>query len=233
MATTSYKWNSYESLMKVFEDKDDDGFVVTFSTPIDESLAPVLFWKPSDQPYGFLGNWYPSEIVVEGVKYTCTEQYIMAQKALLFNDQETYSKIMSTNDPYTQKKLGRVVSPFDLSVWVRYSKGILFKCCLAKFTQHKHLGAMLLETGLAPIAEASPLDAIYGIGLSEDAADAKDPRKWKHHGESKYIFSSGMFVNFYYYYFVLLVDNLGECLMEVRSYLRKGHWNDDGTFVKG
>ena len=199
MATTTtiaYKWASYESLMKVFEDKvkgnDEDEFVVTFSTPIDESLAPILFWKPDERPYGFLGNWYPARIKVDEVWYTCTEQYIMAQKALLFNDTESYKKIMGTDSPHAHKKLGRAVANFVLDEWSRYSKGILFKCCLAKFTQHRDLGMLLLGTGLAPIAEASPLDAIYGLGLSKDAADAKDPRKWELHGESTllYIYSN-------------------------------------------
>ena len=100
---------------------------------------------------------------------------------------------------------------------------------------------LLLGTGLAPIAEASPLDAIYGLGLSKDAADAKDPRKWELHGESTllYIYSNPLpsvivifclFVCLFVCLFLLL-DVLGKCLMEVRSYLKRGHWNEDGVFV--
>lgn len=183
--TTLFKWDSYESLMRVFETKDEDGFVAKFSPKLDMSLPPVLFWQPTDQPYGFMGNWYPAEVTIDGTRYTCTEQYIMAQKALLFNDTESYNKIMGTSDPKVQKKLGRGVVPFNADEWDRYYKGILFKCVLNKFMQHREFGMMLLETGYAPIAEASPLDAIYGIGLSADKADAKDPNKWDLHGKSK------------------------------------------------
>lgn len=227
----SFKWESYESLMEVFEAKDENGFVVDFSPAVDMSLAPILFWTPKEQPYGFLGNWYPAEITVDGVKYMCTEQYIMAQKALLFNDLETYTKIMSTSDPKKQKKLGRSVAPFDLEVWLKYYKGILFKCCLNKFMQHKDMGMKLLETGCAPIAEASPLDATYGIGIDEHHADAKDPYKWHLHGKSKFLIKFNLYyIQFQLFY--LFIDNLGQCLMEVRSYLRKGYWNEDGIFVR-
>lgn len=182
---TQFKWKSYESQMRIFETMDEDSFVVDFSPRLDLSLPPILFWKPSDRPYGFLGNWYPSEVIIDGVKYTCTEQYIMAQKALLFNDLDSYQKIMNTSDPHIQKKLGRGVTPFDNDVWLIYQKGILFKCCLNKFMQYKELGMKLLETGYAPIAEASPLDAIYGIGIGAEHADAKNPNKWALHGKSK------------------------------------------------
>lgn len=92
---------------------------------------------------------------------------------------------MDTDNPQKHKKLGRDVTPFDSDEWDKYYKGILFKCVLNKFTQYKELGMKLLETGYAPIAEASPLDAIYGIGLKADDADAKDPTKWDLHGKSK------------------------------------------------
>ena len=89
---------------------------------------------------------------------------------------------------------------------------------------------LLLGTGLAPIAEASPLDAIYGLGLSESAADAKDPRKWDLHGKSTF-YDSYLVIFTVVFLFVCLLDVLGKCLMEVRSYLKRGHWNEDGVFV--
>ena len=41
-----------------------------------------------------LSNFYKSEFTVEGIKYISSEQYIQAQKALLFKDQASYNKIM-------------------------------------------------------------------------------------------------------------------------------------------
>ena len=38
-----------------------------------------------------LSQWYESPFTIEGITYRCAEQYMMAQKALLFNDHETCS----------------------------------------------------------------------------------------------------------------------------------------------
>ena len=40
-----------------------------------------MFWG------GPFSQWYPSPFEVEGTKYNCTEQYMMAKKAELFGDE--------------------------------------------------------------------------------------------------------------------------------------------------
>ena len=45
------------------------------------------FWGPH-QKNGFMCQWYDSIFNVNGVKYSCCEQYMMAKKAELFNDEK-------------------------------------------------------------------------------------------------------------------------------------------------
>ncbi|CAN0535558.1 unnamed protein product [Laminaria digitata] len=54
-----------------------------------------------------------SDFVHEGINYNCAEQFIMAQKAHLFNDTTHHQQIMTSSDPAEQKSLGRVVSGFN------------------------------------------------------------------------------------------------------------------------
>ena len=49
---------------------------------------------------------------------------------------------------------------------------------LAKFGQHKELRDFLLGTGNKVLVEASPQDAIWGIGLAADDDRAASPEHW-------------------------------------------------------
>lgn len=64
---------------------------------LDDSY--IFFWKPDEEPYGVFSQWYPSPFVVEGIRYETAEQYMMAKKALLAEDFDTYRRIMAEPDP--------------------------------------------------------------------------------------------------------------------------------------
>ena len=49
----------------------------------------------------------------------------------------------------------------------------------AKFTQNPAMKHHLLSTGNKRLAEASPLDPVWGIGLRADDPRANDPRQWR------------------------------------------------------
>lgn len=134
----------------------------------------VFFWN------GYLSQWYPSPFVSKnGSHYNCCEQYMMAKKALLFEDTITHSKIMNTDDPSKQKKLGRQVKNFDKNTWNKYSRRIVYKANYYKFTQNKDLQKKLLKTGDKLIVEASPYDFVWGIGMSAKKAQYTPKEQWK------------------------------------------------------
>lgn len=133
----------------------------------------VLFWN------GWPSQWHPAAITIDGVPYSCTEQFMMAEKARVFGDPETEAAIMAADHPRKQKSLGRQVRGFDPERWNSVCRGIVYRGNLAKFTQLTDLRAALLETGDRVIVEASPLDRVWGIGLGQDDPRALDPSQWQ------------------------------------------------------
>ena len=50
---------------------------------------------------------------------------------------------------------------------------------LAKFSQNAELKQFLLNTNSRILVEASPVDAIWGVGMAQDHLDIQNPEKWK------------------------------------------------------
>lgn len=135
----------------------------------------TFFWR-SDSPFS---NWYPSEFVIDGITFNCSEQYMMYGKAMLFGDHEIAEKILKSSNPGSQKALGRKVKKFNQKVWTENARKIVYKACDAKFRQNEHLLKRLLKTKGTTLVEASPVDPIWGIGLAEDNPKARVRSKWR------------------------------------------------------
>lgn len=138
-----------------------------------------FFWE------GPFSQWYKCKFIVNGIEYNCAEQFMMAQKAILFKDDDAFERIMQENDPRKQKRLGRDVRGFDKILWDRHRYTIVLAGSLAKFTQNADLKKILMDTDLRTLVEASPLDKIWGIGLGvvtidgDPVPDVYDRTKWK------------------------------------------------------
>lgn len=132
----------------------------------------IFFWG------GPFSQWYKHDFEVNGVKYNCCEQYMMAQKALLFGDDESYKKIMKLKDPAQQKAIGRNVKNFDPNKWNEVCRKIVYDANLAKFSDFG-LKVAILSTGDKEIVEASPYDRIWGIGLPEGDPRCLDKAQWQ------------------------------------------------------
>ena len=133
----------------------------------------VLFWN------GIYSNWEPSPFVWNGMEFNCGEQYMMCHKAKMFEDWGTLLRIMETSDPGTQKKLGRTVKGFDQAKWEEKCIDIMVEGLLCKFEQNPKMKEELLATGDRIIAEASPVDKIWGIGLAENDSRCLDVNTWQ------------------------------------------------------
>jgi ribA/ribD-fused uncharacterized protein len=83
-------------------------------------------------------------------------------------------------------------------VWKEKAHGIVLRGNLAKFSQNPRLAAYLADTGDKVLVEASPLDRVWGIGLSAAHPDAGNPCRWRG------------------------LNLLGFALMEVRAHLTPG-----------
>lgn len=89
------------------------------------------------------------------------------------------NKILVATSPEEVKKLGREVRNYDEAIWAKNKYEIVKTGNFHKFSQHKELKDFLINTGEKILAEASPVDLIWGIGLAEDHPDVKNSGKWK------------------------------------------------------
>jgi ribA/ribD-fused uncharacterized protein len=126
-----------------------------------------------------LSQWYPSPFTVNGVEYKTAEHWMMAQKALLFEDKEMFEKIIMAETPSDAKKLGRLVKGFDDAVWNNNRFDIVTQGSIHKFNQNQAFGKYLLGTGGKVLVEAAPRDTIWGIGLGQDNERARNVKTWR------------------------------------------------------
>ncbi len=144
----------------------------------------VYFWGHRPRRQGEIdkscfSQWFPAPFQVEGTTYLTAEHYMMAEKARLFGDSEIQAKIIAAGNPGEAKKLGRKVRGFDNAAWEEHRFKIVVTGNVEKFRRHPAMGGFLLGTGDRVLVEASPVDAVWGIGLAADDSAATTPAGWK------------------------------------------------------
>jgi len=163
----------------------------------EQDLKFTFFWKTSKGilDEGCFSQWQISHFSFNGIQYSSAEQFMMAHKAITFNDRKTLEKIMNESHPDKIKKLGRQIVNFNSNIWekLKYSIALIGNYC--KFVQNDKMKQILINTGGNIIVEASPNDKIWGVGLDETDSRIKNPNYWE--GENL----------------------LGFVLMEVRDYI--------------
>lgn len=150
----------------------------------------IFFWGHQPKKDGSiskscLSQWYPSPIsrdyTPQGTQeeYPTAEHFMMAEKARLFNDQKTRQQILQAVSPQEAKMLGRTIKNFDEKMWKQHRYDIVLKVTREKFLQNHSLRAFLYSTRGSTLVEASPFDTVWGIGLSVDDTESRDPKKWR------------------------------------------------------
>jgi len=163
----------------------------------------AFFWHNGNDIFDCFSQWRTSNFQVSINRYSCCEQYMMAEKARIFDDEQVRKKIMETTDPMDMKILGRQVKKFRDKKWDKVKYSVVLNANYYKFTQNKEMREILLDTGNKIIVEASPTDMIWGIGFVKEKPEATNPKLWR--GENL----------------------LGFALMEVRDEIKKVYENYD------
>ena len=170
-----------------------------------------FFGNQSDTPEErVFSNFYKSPVTVDlpghntPVRFVCSEQYFMYQKAALFGDTVRMDALLNPDlHPADYKQLGKQVTPYDDAKWNAARYESMKEALRYKFTQNQRLKQILLKTGQAVLVETSPFDTIWGIGLGKTHRPGQRPINWRN------------------------VDNwrgqnlLGFALMDIRDELRK------------
>ena len=151
---------------------------------IEENDEFFFFWEHQVPEDGILTKscltqWWNAPFTVNQVRYRTAEHWMMSKKAELFNDEIVLNKILAATSPEEVKKLGREVRNYDEAIWAKNRYEIVKMGNFNKFSQHKELKEFLINTGGKILAEASPVDLIWGIGLPEEHPNAKNPVRWK------------------------------------------------------
>jgi ribA/ribD-fused uncharacterized protein len=152
---------------------------------MNQGLQPkfLFFWGHQPNKAERIGKycfsqWFNAPFVIDNVTYLTAEHFMMAEKARLFGDQTILQKILTAVHPGEVKLLGRQVAHFDEATWQQQRFEIAFRGNMAKFSQHLLLHDFLVNTANRILVEASPVDSIWGIGLSEDHTDCANPAAW-------------------------------------------------------
>ncbi len=134
--------------------------------------AFTFFWKHR------LSQWHRAAFTVGGVTFQYAEQHMMYAKAVLFGDRETAARILAADTPREHQALGRQVRGFDEGVWALFREGVVFAGNFARFSQNADQRELLFATRGTTLAEASPHDRVWGIGLAADDPRAQDRSQW-------------------------------------------------------
>ena len=150
----------------------------------DENLKFAYFWGHTNKYNEKVGKycfsqWFQSPFNVDNITYKTSEHFMMAQKALLFGDRINFEKIIVCDKPGEAKELGRQVSGYDDQIWNSQKFDIVKLGNIHKFNQNKDFYDYLLKTENRILVEASPVDAVWGIGLSQDSKDIDNIYAWR------------------------------------------------------
>lgn len=145
---------------------------------ISGQQVDAVFFHLPEEPYGFLSNWYLSPFDLDGVHYSSMEQYIMYQKCVLFGDQTTARKVLLTDDPSEQQKLGKLCTGYINGIWAGARQAIAMRGLLAKFSQNADLKEQLLNTKDAYLVECAHSDKIWACGIRLNESERFDTSKW-------------------------------------------------------
>lgn len=135
----------------------------------------VCFWGSE------FSNFYPCKIVAEGRKFKSSEQYFMWQKADYFRDDVIAEAILNSSTPKEAKSLGRRVEGFVNEEWEKVREQAMFNAVYCKFSQNEDLKRLLLSEEFKDkhFVESSPVDKIWGVGLTKDDPLINDEKNWK------------------------------------------------------
>ena len=145
----------------------------------------VFFWSSKLRPDGVLtdavfSQWASTPFQDDtGQIFPTAEHFMMVAKARLFGANHTATDILSSESPGRAKALGRQIISFDQTIWEKKREQIVLQGNMFKFTRNTHLADYILRTGNKILVEASPIDPIWGIGLSSDDPAVRRPWDWK------------------------------------------------------
>nr|VFJ48932.1 MAG: conserved hypothetical protein, ribA/ribD-fused [Candidatus Kentron sp. FW] len=138
-----------------------------------DSLSPILHIEGFDHiplcfysekmPTGWLGNYSPHPITLDGHRWPTVEHYFQSAK---FSGHSLQEIIREKATPQEAKELAWQNNDMLRSDWEQVRVGVMQRALSAKFEQHPYLRKPLMETGDRKLVELSRTDTFWGSRIS-------------------------------------------------------------------
>ena len=126
----------------------------------------------------YLSNFHSCLFKDDQNEYSCSEQYFLEKKALMFDDETTASAIKRETRPERMKAMSYNIKGRDENIWNKHARGIMEKAVTLKFRQNPHLQQKLLASR-GRLVEANKHDKQFSCGLSLSDPNIMDESKWQ------------------------------------------------------
>ena len=124
--------------------------------------CPIRFYN-RDEPYYEFTNFYSAPVLMDGKLWPTTEHYFQAQKFIGTPFTEVIRNFQRPREAFDLSR-NPAVSCWRRKDWEEVKVDIMHKALLAKFTQHRDLRQLLLDTQNRRLIEHSPYDNFWGNG---------------------------------------------------------------------
>jgi ribA/ribD-fused uncharacterized protein len=143
-----------------------------------ETVNDIYFYGHKNE-FGYMSNFYETTFIEHNTKFTCSEQYLMYYKCIIFDPLNfaLLNAIIKETSPIKIKKFGRQVKNYNDIVWDALRYDIMLNGLRLKFNQNETIKLQLKQTSNKNLFEASIFDKIWGIGFN--AAKAISIKKEK------------------------------------------------------
>jgi len=143
----------------------------------EPKISIIYFWRPYEKN-GWMCNWSLHAVRENGITFKTVEHFYMYHKAVMMGDARSAEMVLLAKTPREAKGIGRSVANWDETKWVAVREEIMLRGLGLKIKQHPLLKLALVQTAGKFLAEASPFDAVWGIGCDAANPRARDPAQW-------------------------------------------------------
>jgi ribA/ribD-fused uncharacterized protein len=120
----------------------------------------VRFYHPDDPQTGFLSNFYPAPIVIEGVTYQTSEHYYQSRKFV--HKPALQALILASATPDQAFALARAHEHDVIEDWAtHHKKRDMFRAVIFKFKQHQQLQVTPLHPAPGLVTSRPPAAAAH------------------------------------------------------------------------
>ena len=125
-------------------------------------MSTINFYSVRDKSYGCFSNFHMSPVLIDGVEYPSVEHWFHCMKTFNVKRRE---QIRAATSAGKAAKMGRARKATVLrNDWETIKDDVMYRGCLAKFSQHPNLWAVLDGTGDAVLVEHTKNDRYWGDG---------------------------------------------------------------------